>query len=161
MFVLLLQFFLSKTKNLNFSSNPETGTQEWVIIEIQGDLETRNDNSTEGEFIGDLMYSKFGQPILIIGHHILHGREQKIEKPFAVLQRVRKPLKSNDPNPNETVESLLNATDHNDSTILDCTVAIEHKTKMRTGLFVRAVIKKKLIFKARPKPIIANVAKTV
>lgn len=145
-----------------FSPDPETGVPEWVIVEVQGDLETRNDNSMEGEFIGDLMYTKFGQPILIIGHHILHGREQKMEKPFAVLERVRKPLKTNEPNPNETVESLLNATqEHNDSTILDCTVAIEHKTKVRTGLFVRAIVKKKLVFKARPKPIIANVAKTV
>lgn len=147
---------------INFSPDPETGVPEWVIVEVQGDLETRNDNSMEGEFIGDLMYTKFGQPILIIGHHILHGREQKVEKPFAVLERVRKPLKTNEPNPNETVESLLNATqEHNDSTILDCTVAIEHKTKVRTGLFVRAIVKKKLVFKARPKPIIANVAKTV
>lgn len=147
---------------INFSPDPETGVPEWVIVEVQGDLETRNDNSMEGEFIGDLMYTKFGQPILIIGHHILHGREQKMEKPFAVLERVRKPLKTNEPNPNETVESLLNATqEHNDSTILDCTVAIEHKTKVRTGLFVRAIVKKKLVFKARPKPIIANVAKTV
>lgn len=128
---------------------------------MQGDLETRNDNSMEGEFIGDLMYTKFGQPVLIIGHHILHGREQKMDKPFAVLERIRKPLKAAEPNPNETVESLLNAADHNDSTFLDCTVAIEHKTKVRTGLFVRAVVKKKLVFKARPKPIIANVAKTV
>lgn len=128
---------------------------------MQGDLETRNENSMEGEFIGDLMYTKFGQPVLIIGHHILHGREQKMDKPFAVLERIRKPLKTTEPNPNETVESLLNAADHNDSTILDCTVAIEHKTKVRTGLFVRAVVKKKLVFKARPKPIIANVAKTV
>ncbi|XP_063705419.1 chromosome transmission fidelity protein 8 homolog [Culicoides brevitarsis] len=141
--------------------NPDTGLPEWVIIELQGDLETRNNDSMEGEFIGDLMYSKFGQPILIIGHHILHGKEQKIEKPFAVLERIRKPLKTTEPNPNETVESLLNATEHNDSTMLDCTVAIEHKTKVRTGLFVRAIVKKKLIFKARPKPIIANVAKTV
>lgn len=54
----------------------------------------------------------------------------------------------------ETV--LLNDT-HNNTTVLDTTVAIENKTKVRTEYVVRAIVKKKLIFKARPKPIIANV----
>lgn len=46
-------------------------------------------------------------------------------------------------------------------TVLDSTVAIEHKTKQNTEYHVRAIIRKKIIFKTRPKPIIANVAKQV
>lgn len=45
----------------------------------------------------------------------------------------------------------------NNTTILDTTVGIENKTKVRTEYTVRAIVKKKLIFKTRPKPIIANV----
>lgn len=47
---------------------------------------------------------------------------------------------------------------HNNTTttVLDTTVAIENKTKVRTEYTVRAIVKKKLIFKTRPKPIIAN-----
>lgn len=46
---------------------------------------------------------------------------------------------------------------HNNTTVLDTTVGIENKTKVRTEYTVRAIVKKKLIFKTRPKPIIANV----
>lgn len=46
-------------------------------------------------------------------------------------------------------------------TVLDSTVAIEHKTKQNTEYLVQAIITKRLIFKSRPKPIIANVAKQV
>lgn len=46
-------------------------------------------------------------------------------------------------------------------TVLNSTVAIEHKTKQNTEYHVRAIIRKKVIFKTRPKPIIANVAKQV
>lgn len=55
----------------------------------------------------------------------------------------------------------LNATSGAERTVLDHTIAQEHKTRQRTEYTVRAVCTKKLIFKSRPKPIIANVAKTV
>lgn len=57
--------------------------------------------------------------------------------------------------------SSLNATTGGERTLLDNTVALEHKSRQRTEYTVRAICTKKLIFKSRPKPIIANVAKTV
>lgn len=46
-------------------------------------------------------------------------------------------------------------------TILDSTISIEHKTVQKTEYYVQAIVKRKIIFKSRPKPIIANVAKKV
>lgn len=100
----------------------------------------------------------------------MHGKEQTIEKPFAVLQKNR-PTTSSQPQANQDADSTMVVDDDVvnldastasvNRTILDSTVAIEHKTKQQTEYHVRAIIRKKVIFKARPKPIIANVAKTV
>lgn len=49
----------------------------------------------------------------------------------------------------------------NETTILDSTLAIENKTEHMSEYIVKALIKKKLVFKSRPKPIIANVPKQV
>ncbi|XP_055902160.1 chromosome transmission fidelity protein 8 homolog [Eupeodes corollae] len=127
---------------------------EWAIIELQGDLESREDGDIANLFVGDLYYNKFGQPIMIIGHHMIHGREQKLEKPYAVLEKT----KSNEgENLSETIDvaeaSTLNATA--DQTLLDSTTLIENKTIQRTEYKVRALVTKKLLFKSRPKPIIA------
>lgn len=46
-------------------------------------------------------------------------------------------------------------------TVLDSTISIEHKTVQRTEYYVQAIVKRKIVFKSRPKPIIANVAKKV
>uniref|UniRef100_A0A131XHQ2 Putative microtubule associated complex n=1 Tax=Hyalomma excavatum TaxID=257692 RepID=A0A131XHQ2_9ACAR len=59
---------------------------EWRIVELQGDLMT-NDEGTAGRYIGDLHYTKGGIPILLVGHHILYGKEQDVEKPFLVIEK--------------------------------------------------------------------------
>lgn len=110
----------------------------------------------------------------------MHGKEQKLDKPFAVLHKVRLPPTtgasidgvadddaqsmdaSSQPNDSALMsgsQSFLNGSMHN--TRLDSTVAIEHKTKHNAEFHVKAIVTKRLVFKSRPKPIIANVAKQV
>ncbi|XP_055849192.1 chromosome transmission fidelity protein 8 homolog [Episyrphus balteatus] len=140
----------------------EGGIEEWAIIEMQGDLVARDDEDIENLFVGDLYYNKFGQPIMIIGHHMLTGREQKIEKPYAVLEKTKtnEGVSLSDTTTTDAGEvSTLNATV--DQTLLDTTAAIENKSAQRTEYKVRALVTKKLLFKSRPKPIIANVPDTV
>lgn len=59
---------------------------EWRIVELQGDL-MMNDGTLYGKYIGDLHYTKAGIPVLLVGHHILYGKEQDVEKPFLVIEK--------------------------------------------------------------------------
>jgi hypothetical protein len=70
-----------------------------------------------------------GNPVLIIGHHILHGEVVPMDKPFAILEQ------------NQTSETAQ----------LQDTVEYH----------IKAIVKRKLLFGDRPKPIIANVPKIV
>uniref|UniRef100_A0A1B6KR35 Chromosome transmission fidelity protein 8 homolog n=1 Tax=Graphocephala atropunctata TaxID=36148 RepID=A0A1B6KR35_9HEMI len=94
----------------------------WGMLEVQGDVESRNQTPLEEQFVGDLHFTVQGNtPILIIGHHILYGKAVVLEKPFAVLEKVQS---------SDSIEYV-----------------------------VKALVKHKLLFKTRPKPIIANVPK--
>lgn len=105
------------------------GSQEWVIIELQGDIESRAENfNFFGNFIGDLHFNEKGVPVLIIGHHILFGKIVNIEKPFAVLQK--RP--------------------HSAGDLSSCDAPL---------YTIKSIIRTKLQFKSRPKPIITNVPK--
>ncbi|KAJ9591176.1 hypothetical protein L9F63_027319 [Diploptera punctata] len=103
---------------------------EWAIVELQGDLESRDNSNIYEQFIGDLHYTNKGKPLLIIGHHILQGEVVTMDKPLAVLE-------------------------HKDI------AASENEDEKSVEYIVRAVVKKKLVFSDRPKPIIANVPKVI
>ncbi len=93
----------------------------------QGDLESRvGEADMSGKFIGDLHYARQGgAPVLIIGHHILHGKVVDMAKPFVAIEK--------------------------------CERDTEDEARYR----VKAIIRKKVVFKTRPKPIIAQVPKKV
>uniref|UniRef100_A0A914WNG5 Chromosome transmission fidelity protein 8 n=1 Tax=Plectus sambesii TaxID=2011161 RepID=A0A914WNG5_9BILA len=58
---------------------------EWVIIELQGALESSLGGDLSGKEIGTLSYTKEGAPVLIVGHHALFGKEVALDKPLGVL----------------------------------------------------------------------------
>lgn len=102
----------------------EGGVPEWAIIELQGLVQMKNENPTCATVVGDLhYYNRNRHPVLVLGHHVLNGKEVKLEQPMAVIQK----------------------------TNLGDEIKYE----------VKAVVKKKLLFKSRPKPIICNVSENV
>merc|ERR1712168_423368 len=109
--------------------------KEWAIIELQGTLEMQahcKNDPLAGKFIGDLHFTKSGEPTLIIGHHILYGKISKLEKPFAIMRkRTASPSKSRTRGGDEDGGKHYTATRYD----------------------VMGLIKHKLLFNQSPKPI--------
>ncbi|KAH9494628.1 Chromosome transmission fidelity protein 8 [Bulinus truncatus] len=113
--------------------------KEWAIVELQGDLETRHPVPLNNNFIGDLHFTHKDAPVLIIGHHILQGKVISLEKPLAVIAKCSG-AKENSAVPEDG--------------------EMGHSQSPNSSSYhVQAIIKRKILFKTRPKPIIAHVPK--
>ncbi|XP_005101776.1 chromosome transmission fidelity protein 8 homolog [Aplysia californica] len=129
----------------------ETECKEWAIVELQGDLETRHPVPLSGKFIGDLHFAHKDAPVLIIGHHILHGKVMSLEKPFAVITKA-----SNSETADGSEVTPMEA-DHADQALAPTSGSEDNPSQ--PSYHVKAIIRKKVLFKTRPKPIIAHVPK--
>lgn len=124
------------------------GVSEWGLIELQGELETRDQVPFHDMHIGDLHFDDRGTPHVIIGHHLLTGKVETLDKPFAVLKK-HTTVKTQDPD-QEGMEVSSSEVGQSESTASKC-----------TGYIVVAMVTRKILFKNRPKPIITKkLAKT-
>lgn len=121
---------------------------EWGLVELQGQLETRDQVSFNDMHIGDLHFDTKGTPNLIIGHHLLTGKIVELEKPYAVLKKKLVLSEENDmePIPSQDESMECEFSDRRTNTSEGCCTEYE----------VVALITKKIIFKNRPKPIITK-----
>jgi len=103
--------------------------EEWCIVELQGVLETKEGVSLSNLWIGDLHFDADGRPQMIIGHHLLSGSFVKLDKPLAVMKKKTTTVTSMDYDKMQT---------------------------NNTSYEIIALVKKKLIFKNRPKPIVSK-----
>lgn len=55
---------------------------------MQGELKSHSESQLGGKFVGDLHFTKAGVPVLIVGHHLMFGKEMVLEKPYALLEKV-------------------------------------------------------------------------
>ncbi|KAJ9049582.1 hypothetical protein DSO57_1038901 [Entomophthora muscae] len=102
------------------------GSEEMIIIELQGSIETDEGSSLIGETVGEITWDGGSSPSLLVGNHKLFGKLVDINPPLAFLQRA------------VTGKSALDSCD-NES---------EYK--------VRAVITKKMKFTTRPIIVLDN-----
>ena len=113
--------------------------REWGLVELQGQLQTRDQVPLNSMHIGDLHYSSKGVPQLILGHHLLTGKVVELEKPFALLRKKRQAVSG------EAGEGA------------GCEEGgVADGKDVRGEYEVVALISKKILFKNRPKPIITK-----
>ena len=100
--------------------------------------------------MGDLHYSSDGTPVLILGHHVLFGKVLSLEKPFLLLKKTRTSVPTQIQIDEDDEKEENKFTKENDD---------PPEKKTLTSYMVKAVIRKKLLFNKRPRPIVYVEAK--
>nr|XP_015908864.1 chromosome transmission fidelity protein 8 homolog [Parasteatoda tepidariorum] len=111
------------------SNDDSQALKEWAIIEVQGDLECNTGDTIGGKLIGHLFYSTKKQPLLVIGYQTLYGKVTEQKPPLAVLKRQRSPS-------------------------VDLPTSSNTDQNINSKYEVLALVDKKIVFRARPKPIV-------
>lgn len=96
--------------------------------------------------------------MLIVGHHILFGKVVRLDKPMAVVVR----SSSDDEGKTDDIGSLSSCIDKSrtdEKGLLSTDNRINNSAENNAHYLVTAVIRNKIIFKTRPRPIISNVPK--
>jgi len=107
---------------------------EWYLIELQGKLKVTEFESFDLKSIGNLFFTNQGEPILIIGHHELRGKEMKLDKPILILHK-------------KSIDTNLEHLDDDEN----------HLSRSNQFIYqIDAIAKKKILFKTRPKALISN-----
>ena len=121
------QLILPNMVELSIRYNPDS--KDWVIIELQGSVETHNSIPLKDVGLGDLHYNAHGEPILILGHHLLKGKIVKLSNPIGVFEKQTRQL-------NSTSDTMVDEA-HYDYEVI-------------------ALVRKKIVFSSRPKPILVK-----
>ena len=113
---------------LSIGYNPDA--KDWIIIELQGTLGTHKNVPLKDVGFGDLHFNAQGEPMLVLGHHLLKGKVVNLSNPIAVFA---KQTRSHD--------STLSESEMNEK-------AFDYE--------VIALVRKKIMFASRPKPILVK-----
>ncbi|EJD06874.1 uncharacterized protein FOMMEDRAFT_76607 [Fomitiporia mediterranea MF3/22] len=108
------------------------GTDEVIIIELQGSFHVEGDQS--GHLAARLKLENVTKPTLLIGHNLLEGKVVNLSKPLAVLYRKDRKDDSMD--------------------IDQDPLSGERKVQRACEYDMLAVVKRKVLFSKRPMPVV-------
>ena len=148
-------------KTYDDSHTDQGAVTEYSLIELNGNIyvegEKNIENNLAGECIGNITMKGLGKPVMIIGAHKLEGEIQKLSKPFYILEK------------QDTIESQTTSEKNCDDMIIEYNNdsdeennnynnerddVMEHDNSQGPGFHIIGMVKQKILFKSRPKPIV-------